>query len=262
MMSLRNHDTFGNQDALLLNYGLGAKYFVADALALRLDARHLLSFDNNQHSHGELSFGVNYYFGKGTAAPSPSVEARLAAAAPADAAHATITPVEVLSPEAVKIQSRASASAPVHAEQSAPVALQPEKAIAREPVAGPVPMLLAVQPQPAPTHAACLSTEVTGIAMGAKGLDIAISGAFSDYKVMTLANPTRLSIDIYTGVNRTGTKKIKMNSRGVTNVRLGDYPYKTRVVLDFAADKLPRYQVVRTGSGLKVLFDKPATRSR
>jgi OOP family OmpA-OmpF porin len=49
----------------LLNYGAGVKYFLEDYLAVRVDARHLLVYNNvNIHNNYEVSLGLSYYFGK------------------------------------------------------------------------------------------------------------------------------------------------------------------------------------------------------
>jgi len=265
-MSLRNQDTFGDQDSLLLNYGLGAKFFVTDGLALRLDARHLLTFDNNQHNHGEITFGVNYYFGKSEpvkpqaelapAAPiaqlKPAPAPAAAPVAPAAAAALivpSIPPVEVKKPAAELPAPPAEKPVEVAAVPTVHMLMKPAEVI-QEP---------AIDKAEEPA-AKWLNTRVTGVELVNDGVLISTSREVKDFKVMTLPNPTRLSIDIYTGVNETGSRKIAVNSRGLTRIRLGNYPYKTRVVLDFAADRLPHYRVLRTPAGLKVLFDKPATK--
>jgi len=49
----------------LFNYGAGLKYFIADYLAARVDARHLLVYsDVTTRNNFEVGFGVSYYFGK------------------------------------------------------------------------------------------------------------------------------------------------------------------------------------------------------
>ena len=49
----------------LFNYGAGLKYFLEDYLALRVDVRHLLVFDNaNTRNNFEAGIGMSYYFGK------------------------------------------------------------------------------------------------------------------------------------------------------------------------------------------------------
>lgn len=59
-------DTASNTETRpLINYGAGVKYFLQDDLALRADARHLLVYKNvDTRNNFEVTFGVNYYFGK------------------------------------------------------------------------------------------------------------------------------------------------------------------------------------------------------
>jgi OOP family OmpA-OmpF porin len=50
---------------LLLNYGLGLKYFFENYLAVRVDGRHLIIYNNNTSKNNfEVGVGVSYYFGK------------------------------------------------------------------------------------------------------------------------------------------------------------------------------------------------------
>ncbi|WP_224984448.1 OmpA family protein [Geomonas agri] len=66
-----DHSTF--------NYGLGAKYFLQDALALRADVRHLMPVSDNERLHNlEYTVGMDFIFGGVKEAP-------VAAAAPAPA---------------------------------------------------------------------------------------------------------------------------------------------------------------------------------
>ena len=61
-------DTGTNSDFkknLLLNYGLGLKYFFENYLAVRVDGRHLMVYDNSTPKNNfEIGIGVSYYFGK------------------------------------------------------------------------------------------------------------------------------------------------------------------------------------------------------
>lgn len=59
-------DTVSHADkSPLLNYGAGLKYFLEDYLAVRVDARHLIVYNNvNTHNNFEVGVGVSYYFGK------------------------------------------------------------------------------------------------------------------------------------------------------------------------------------------------------
>jgi OOP family OmpA-OmpF porin len=49
----------------LFNYGAGLKYFLEDHLAVRMDARHLIVYNNvTTRSNFEVGIGMSYYFGK------------------------------------------------------------------------------------------------------------------------------------------------------------------------------------------------------
>ncbi len=47
-----------------LNYGVGLKYFLTSAVALRADFRHILAFTLGGTDNFEVSTGISYYFGK------------------------------------------------------------------------------------------------------------------------------------------------------------------------------------------------------
>src|SRR6185369_10454910 len=65
ILNINGSELWGNRTSLLLEYGLGVKYYISDSLALRADGRNLFSFDNNRHSHLEFTGGISYYFNKG-----------------------------------------------------------------------------------------------------------------------------------------------------------------------------------------------------
>src|SRR6185369_12118528 len=64
IMDINGSELWGNRTSLLLEYGLGIKYYLSDSLALRADGRNLFSFDNNRHSQLEFTGGISYYFNK------------------------------------------------------------------------------------------------------------------------------------------------------------------------------------------------------
>lgn len=54
-----------SEKRLLFNYGLGLKYFFENYLAVRVDGRHLMVYNNsNPKNNFEVGVGVSYYFGK------------------------------------------------------------------------------------------------------------------------------------------------------------------------------------------------------
>jgi OOP family OmpA-OmpF porin len=64
-----------SDSSFLLNYGVGAKYFLTEAVALRGDMRHLLSFNDTQNNF-IYTVGVTFFFGgESKAAPAMVVAA-------------------------------------------------------------------------------------------------------------------------------------------------------------------------------------------
>jgi OmpA-OmpF porin, OOP family len=55
----------GNQSTFLVNYGVGLKYYLANYLALRVDARELFFYQNVATKNSfEITAGLTYFFGK------------------------------------------------------------------------------------------------------------------------------------------------------------------------------------------------------
>ena len=57
-----NYDYGSTRDDVVLDYGLGFKWFFAEDWALRGDARHIFVTDENDHNF-EYTLGVSYFFG-------------------------------------------------------------------------------------------------------------------------------------------------------------------------------------------------------
>lgn len=72
-MGLAVIDPDGRDDTSkgILNYGLGAKYFFTDALALRGDVRHLIVTDSDHDSNLEYTLGLTFAFGGGETSAAP-----------------------------------------------------------------------------------------------------------------------------------------------------------------------------------------------
>jgi OOP family OmpA-OmpF porin len=122
----------------LFNYGFGMKYVLKDYLALRADARHLLTFKNAaSRNNFELSVGLSYYFGKESAKKIvPLPKEKPPVKEPQEKAQEPITTkVPLPVPEL---------------ESEAPEA-PPETAPAREQDNGPAPAELPEKPAPHPS---------------------------------------------------------------------------------------------------------------
>lgn len=86
-MQRRENDGGSNENDFLFNYGVGAKYFITQAVALRADLRHVLAFDqgldelSKGHDNLLYSAGLSFQFG----APAPAVAETRPAPTPAPA---------------------------------------------------------------------------------------------------------------------------------------------------------------------------------
>lgn len=93
-----NHKTHG-----ALDYGVGAKYFVTDDIAIRGDVRHIhYGYDSGTYNDMEFALGAYFQFGADTpaakaitAAPAPKPEPAKVVAAPAAEPAPVIVPVPV-----------------------------------------------------------------------------------------------------------------------------------------------------------------------
>lgn len=74
----------------LAEYGVGAKYFVTDAVALRGDVRHLITFDHQWRNNLEYTVGLTFYLCKGKPAVAPTPPP-----VPAPVADLSVTPRSV-----------------------------------------------------------------------------------------------------------------------------------------------------------------------
>ena len=61
VISLNPAGGAGDTD-FLVNYGIGAKYYIGNRVALRADLRHLIPFDDLKHNFA-ASLGVEFFFG-------------------------------------------------------------------------------------------------------------------------------------------------------------------------------------------------------
>ncbi|WP_072680084.1 OmpA family protein [Arcobacter sp. LA11] len=83
-----DNEEFDNEDGLFANYGVGIKYKISEAVALKADVRHLVEFD---HGDNNLLYtvGLAIPFGK-KAAPAPMMKKE---------PIPVITPVDVVMPK-------------------------------------------------------------------------------------------------------------------------------------------------------------------
>ncbi|MBJ6749092.1 OmpA family protein [Geomonas anaerohicana] len=91
----RKYPSGADTDHSTFNYGLGAKYFLKDALAIRGDVRHLMPMGDGERVHNlEYTVGMDFIFGGVKEAP-------VAVAAPAPKPEPVPAPVVVPPPPAL-----------------------------------------------------------------------------------------------------------------------------------------------------------------
>lgn len=95
---------------------------------------------------------------------------------------------------------------------------------------------------------------VSAITANDEGIEIAINGGIDTYSSFKLNKPDRIVLDVPGVKSGITAKPIVINKFGVSQVRLGSYPDKVRIVLDPAKDFLPSYQITKNTNGIKVLF--------
>jgi OmpA-OmpF porin, OOP family len=270
ILDINGSELWGNRTSLLLEYGLGVKYFISDDLALRADGRNLLSFDNNRHSHLEFTGGISYYFKKGRNVPvKPTAEIAQPAevrvpAPPVPAKPAPVAAKQEL-PAVERTEPAAAAVPPAESRPTEPTSSQVPKAAAATPVAPPPPTATPAArfiPSPAAVPAAVSacdsSIRISKIATVPNGFEIVSDSPLAMPKEITLSGPARLALDLDCAVYGIGSKSLPFNHGGVTVVRIGNYPDKLRIVFDFNQAPVPPYKIVKSNQGIKVLFGNAA----
>jgi outer membrane beta-barrel protein len=278
LLNLNGSELWGNRTSLLLEYGAGIKYYLSDNLALRADARNLISFDNNRHSDLEFTGGISYYFNKCkkaavkvvSAAESTPVAAERKPSATSQAQPASTAPIkEVAAPkksEPAPVVSKAPAD---EINPVAPASAQIPKAAPSTPIVAPVvapPVTAMTTASPmsssagaASASSACTSTaKMSRIVAVQNGFEILADSTLAVPRVITLSNPTRLALDIDCASNGIGSKTLAFNHGSVVRVRTGNYPEKLRVVFDFNQTLVPSYRVEKISNGLKVSINSSA----
>lgn len=243
----------------MVDYGVGFKYFLTDYLALRADVRHVFEINVNDtatisdyFNHLAYTGGVTFQIGgvkpatrtvevekpvKAVEAPVPAPEAAKPAPPPA--------PV-VEPPPAPKAEP-----APAPAPEPAPVAAAvPEKA--PEPVAPVPPPAEKIETAAVPKA----ETTVTRINIRRNAVEIVATRGIRVYKTFRLSSPSRLVIDISGAENGLDARWVPVNRLGISDIRIGTYEGRLRIVLDAAGSKLPEFRIVKTKKGLKVVAGK------
>jgi len=98
------------------------------------------------------------------------------------------------------------------------------------------------------------SISVTGVSCGSNSVEITSSAAIGEFKAFTLKEPERLIIDIPGANCALHSLALPANRFGFSKARFGLFEGKLRVVFDAGAKPLPGYEVVKVGTGLRVIL--------
>ncbi|HBG07012.1 MAG: hypothetical protein A2075_17030 [Geobacteraceae bacterium GWC2_58_44] len=155
-------------------------------------------------------------------------------------------------PEGKPAAARPAAPSPASASAHAPTPT-PASAHASSPAPAPV---SATAPKSVLKPVVPVSNQpvtVTGVHCGADAIEIRSSGNISEFKAFTLQQPGRLVMDIQGARSTLSTIVIAANPFGVLKARIAPFEGKLRLVFDTGAKPFPRYEVVKTGTGLRIV---------
>jgi len=135
------------------------------------------------------------------------------------------------------------------AKPAAPAAPAPK------PVSKPVPPAAAAPKSPSRPvlPGAGQLVTVTGIECAGDAIDIRSSGSIGEFKTFTLQQPARLVIDIPGAQSTLRSIVLPANRFGVVKARVGIFEGKLRLVFDAGTKPFPRYEVLKTGTGLRIV---------
>jgi hypothetical protein len=94
---------------------------------------------------------------------------------------------------------------------------------------------------------------ITAVDCGADAIEIRSNGKIGDFDTFTLEQPGRLVIDISGAQSALRSIVMPANRLGVIKARVALFEGKLRVVLDVGAKPFPRYDVVKTATGLRIV---------
>jgi len=98
---------------------------------------------------------------------------------------------------------------------------------------------------------------VTAVTYFADSIEIRSEGSIGAFKAFPLQNPGRLVIDITNAQTALRAIAITPNRLGVSKARISPFEGKLRVVFETGGQSFPECDVVRTGTGLRVVL-RPA----
>jgi type IV pilus assembly protein PilQ len=98
--------------------------------------------------------------------------------------------------------------------------------------------------------------QLESVVIGNDAVEIISGAAIAHYDAFKLSGPERLVVDIPGAVTTLKSREVKVGKFGVSRLRVGVYPDKTRLVFDAADAKagLPLHIIQKTAKGLKITF--------
>lgn len=172
--------------------------------------------------------------------PAPVEVAQSAKAAPAAAAPSAAKEEDPLGLDEPASGKSASASAETAKAAPAVPAAETHAAPKLEPV-------VPTAPQPVVPVAV-----VSGIIVGANFIDIQSNHRLEKHKVLKLAKPMRLAIDIPAATSSMTSKSIAVNRLGISKIRVGVQQGGIRIVMDAAKKTLPAYSITTSDKGMRI----------
>jgi len=253
---------FGDNADATLNYGGGVKYFINDWMALRGDVRHILSFHGSELGAGGNWSNIEYNFGLSFQIPLPKAAPPVAkveeAAPPAPEPPPAPAPAPPPPPAPAPAPGAATGPSELVLPGRLATPAPPPSAAVPEPVAPPAPPAwegptswVAEKTEPPPGK-----VMVTGFKVVQNSLEIKATGRCI-YQAYTLAQPSRLVIDIANGLNGFRDTRIQISRIGIEAVRMEDNSDFLRIILDSAQENLLPYRIEEMENGLKVIVTKP-----
>jgi hypothetical protein len=264
---ITSHDT-------TIDYGGGIKYFLTDSptVALRLDARHVFLLRPNDSAakgywqNAELSAGLAFQFDLPKSKPVALEEEK---PVPVPVPEPAVQPVPVPVPEPavqpVPVSQPVPAPEPVPVPMTVPQPmLVPEPVPVPQPVPVPEPILVQEPVREGPTawfaedkEAPAGKIMVTGLKAQGNEFEIIATDRIKDYQISTLAQPSRLMLDIGNAVSGFRVQSILINRLGIATVRFESHPGFLRIFFDAVQGRLLPYRVEETARGLKIIVTSP-----
>ena len=98
---------------------------------------------------------------------------------------------------------------------------------------------------------------ITGMRVEKNEFEIIATEPIRDCKFFTLAQPSRLVVDIANGESGFILNKVIINRLGIDTVRFESFPDYLRIFFDAAQGRMIPYRIVETARGMKIIVTSP-----